>query len=71
MQQISTHNPCIDHTDNPWSALTVHLFADYEFLQENWPVGPRIGMGYHTVIKGRNIFRTKTTSKTIGADLIW
>ncbi len=60
-----------NHTNNPWQALTVHLFAEYEFTQENWKVGPRIGMGYHTIIKGKSIFRTKNSSILFGMDLIW
>lgn len=76
IQQFGTPlNECLpflqNHTNNPWQALTVHLFAEYEFTQERWKIGPRLGMGYHTVIKGKNIFRTKNSSILFGIDFIW
>lgn len=60
-----------NHTNTPWEAVTVHLFTEYEFTQPNWKIGPRVGMGYHKVVQGKNIFNITASTISLGLDLIW
>jgi len=54
-----------------WEMHVIHLFAEYDFTQEDMQFGPRVGLFYNHPFAGKRIFITNMTGGTIGLDIDW
>ncbi|HTM06147.1 MAG TPA: hypothetical protein VL201_02810 [Patescibacteria group bacterium] len=50
---------------------TLHLTAEYDFTQQNWHYGPRIGLTYNHQMSGKRCFKTYLASVTGGLEIAW
>ncbi|RTL07071.1 hypothetical protein EKK58_02740 [Candidatus Dependentiae bacterium] len=50
---------------------TLHATAEYDFTQQNWQYGPRIGITYNHQISGKRCFKTYIASITAGLEIAW
>lgn len=53
-----------------FSAHTLHILTEYDFTEQHWKVGPRIGVFYNHQISARHSFNTDNTQATFGIDIV-
>lgn len=50
---------------------TLHVAAEYDFTQQNWQCGPRIGITYNHQISGKRCFKAYLANVTGGLEIAW
>lgn len=48
----------------------LHINAEYDFTQQNWRLGPRVGLSWNKQLRGRRTFNTGYTAGTFGLEII-
>lgn len=54
-----------------FSMHTLHIGAEYDFTQQNWRFGPRIGITYNQPLAGIRTFNAQSTAGIWGLDILW
>jgi hypothetical protein len=50
---------------------TLHVAAEYDFTQQSWHCGPRIGLTYNHQMSGKRCFKTYLASINGGLEVAW
>ncbi len=67
-------DPAIINSDEMlkgWKMHTIHLFAEYDFTQEDSKIGSRLGIFYNRQIGGKRIFKTNLAGGSFGLEIVW
>lgn len=49
---------------------TLHINAEYDFTQQNWLLGPRIGVSWNKQLKGKRTYNADYTTGTFGLEIM-
>lgn len=50
---------------------TFHTYIEYDFTQQDWKYGPRIGLAYNKILSGKRVFKTDMLQGTFGLEIVW
>lgn len=67
-------NYSIVNSDERFAGFTLHTLhatAEYDFTQQNWQYGPRIGITYNQQISGKRCFKGYLANITGGLEIAW
>lgn len=67
--KFSSFTATDDEMYKEWKTHTIHLQADYDFNQECWVVGPRVGLFCNWYVGGQRSFETSTYGGMLGLDI--
>lgn len=67
-------NYSIVNSDERYAGFTLHTLhasVEYDFTEQNWHYGPRIGITYNHQMSGKRCFKTYLASITSGLEIAW
>lgn len=70
----TTFDPIIATNDTvykAWNMHVIHFWGEYDFTRTPTDWGPRIGLFFNKIIRGRQIFNANSSALGIGCDLVW
>lgn len=50
---------------------TVHAYAEYDFTEQDWRYGPRVGLHYSCPVSGHRIMKTFLIQASCGLEIVW